>query len=448
MRIIILAVLCGCRLIACTCSPLTVCELVKQPVIFIGQVIEGGIESLREDPWHSRATHARFKVLERFRGLPAGAETVDVQLLFIPGMCSPIPYYLGNTYLVTPRWLNGTLTDGGCTSARDVERDGADVHYLREYFAGRMPANIHGRIAATGHDSDLVDFLLNMGEAKQLAGVQVTATHRNKTYSALTGSDGKYFLALPGPGYYTIRASLRSYFEAEEELSIAAHDCEVRNFALSTDNTISGTLWDERGQPVPEATLGLIDIDHPHDRSINHAWFDHAYSGKVDGSFTFEHVPVGRYLLAFNPDGPQSGALVERRPRSLFDSRFETTYYPLSSTRDQAQIINIQSNHIHLNRMDVVIGGHVEFRQVNIIVRFSDGTPMRTAKLEVAGEPLRSEDIVWHPRRPLGTTFQAPANRTLRIEVKDEFGRHLNAIYSAIYEPGTTSITHEFVISP
>jgi hypothetical protein len=66
--------------LACECRHLSVCELIQMPTVFIGEVIDGGVTSIRDDPWNSNVKHVRFRVLENFRGLPANAQTVDVEL--------------------------------------------------------------------------------------------------------------------------------------------------------------------------------------------------------------------------------------------------------------------------------------------------------------------------------------------------------------------------------
>ncbi len=120
LRSLILAGLAAGPALACDCTPMTVCELIQQPTIFIGEVIDGGITSLREDPWRSDFGRVRFKVLESLRGLPRGTRTVDVRLMSPGGMCSPIPYHSGKKYLVVPNEDDGALIDGPCFSARNV----------------------------------------------------------------------------------------------------------------------------------------------------------------------------------------------------------------------------------------------------------------------------------------------------------------------------------------
>src|SRR5579872_4831210 len=102
MRILLVLTAAILPAIACECVSQTICDVLRQPTLFIGEVIDGGITSIQEDPWHSIATLARFKVLANFRGLPAGSKTIDVELIASAGMCAPIPYHLGREYLMMP----------------------------------------------------------------------------------------------------------------------------------------------------------------------------------------------------------------------------------------------------------------------------------------------------------------------------------------------------------
>jgi hypothetical protein len=432
-------------LLACDCRRLTVCDLIDLPTIFIGEVIDGGVTSIRDDPWHSIVEHVRFKVTENFRGLPPGTKIVDVHLMPLPGMCAPIPYYPGKRYLVALSKRDGELYDGPCFQGRDVETAADDVREVRAYFAGKMLTNVHGQVAVAG-DSSLVDFLLSMGEAKPLAGVTISATRNGKTYSAVSSADGRYALPLPAAGVYQVRATLKPYVSEPAEISVSARGCAIQHFGLAVDNTISGKVWDEMGQPVKNAKVGLIDLDRFPSDSDRHAWFDHAYTEQPDRTFRFKDVPIGRYLLVFNPDGPNSSG--------LFDLPLESTYYPLASTRASARPIAVESGGVHLTGMDLVVGKRVEFRHVIVRVRFPDGTPMKTAQIGCVGLPLELGDLSWRLQRVTkenedgSVEFLAPADRKLQLEIRDRYGRDLKKTYTAAHEPGSATITQEFVVTP
>ena len=408
-------------------------------MIFIGEVIDGGVRSLADDPWHSNVRRARFRVIEAFRGLSPETKTVDVDLQALDGMCSPIPYYPGKRYLVTPtRENDGRFVDGPCFSGEDVERASEKVSYIRDYFAGKMPANVHGR-AVTARDTDdgWVDYLVMTGETKLLEGVRVTAVRGSEVYSTLTDSSGKYFLPLPGPGSYSVRALLPP-FKAQQptELSLSANGCVILNFGLRVDNTISGKVVNQKGEYVEYAEVSLVDIESRSSKPL-------ARSRVVgEGQFRFEHVPPGRYLIAINPEGPNS------------DFPFETTYYPLASTRESAKIVEISGNYAQVAGLNLILGPKSAFRQIRIKVVFEDGTLMKTALVSCSAlpagplpgrDPCSRLDVAL-PRDTF--KFEAPANLPLRIEVGDRYGRELGATYAAEFPAGPTLISHEFRVKP
>jgi hypothetical protein len=231
-------------------------------------------------------------------------------------------------------------------------------------------------------------------------------------------------------------------------ISVANKACSVHDFAMGIDTSISGHVFDNARpqQPLGSALVGLIDLNHPISEPDTHPWFNQEYT-EHDFAYKFENVPIGRYLLVFNPDGPRTGG--------LYDLPLESNYYPASSTRSAAKVIEVTSAGVHLTGMDLVAGERVEFRQVVVGVRFSDGAPMKTAAIRCVALPLKEgEPSLVFKNFPLlekddGTVhILAPANRKLRIEVQDAYGRKLNGSYAATYEPGSTPITQEFVVTP
>jgi hypothetical protein len=357
-------------------------------------------------------------------------------------MCSPNPYLVGQTYLVSPRLYDGKLHDGGCFQGRNVDGD-EEVRQVLDHFHGKTSTNIHGKVAVA-REYDLVDFLLGMGEARSLAGAQVVASNGRNQVSTVTDANGAYNLALPFSGKFTLRTFLSPYIAREPSLELTAPSnggCMERDLAFKIDNTISGRVWGSAGQPLEGAQVGLIDLDHPSSGEFSHAWFMKEYSEK-DRMFRFENVPIGRYLLVFNPDGPKSG--------SLFDLALESTYYPLGSDRAHAQIIEINRSGVHLSGMDLLVGQQVKFREITVHVRFTEGAPMKTAQIICVGLPRSTEDSAWTNWQVVskdGTVkFLAPANRKLRIEAKDSYGRKLKTSYSAEYAAGDSKIDRTFIV--
>jgi len=433
--------------IACECRHLTACEIVQLPTIFIGEVIEGGITSIRQDPWQTPVNHVRLKVIEIFRGLPANTKTVDMEIQLSPGMCSPNPFYMGHRYLVLPSKRDGKFYEGICFQSRDVGTYSEDLLQVRAFFTGKKEIDLHGRIGVSGRKKELVDSLLNYlldtGEAPRIAGARFLASRNGKIYHSTTNSNGEYHLILPGPGQYNLRAALAPY-TADPEISIpVSQACATHDFRLLTNNTISGRVLDTKYQPIKDAMIGLIDLE----RNFKDApLMTTAYAEEAGSIFEFKSVPLGRYLLVFNPEGP--------KPRSPLgaDLPFESTYYPPGSARDKAYKIEVKTDGVHFKGMDLKIGDPVAFRSVKVRVRFPDGAPMTTAEVGCIG--------ISSSKTPVGCNrssialesgiveFQVPTNHEIQLKVSDRYGRKLNGDYTATHPPGASMIAQEFIVTP
>jgi Carboxypeptidase regulatory-like domain len=418
--------------LACDCRQMTVCELMQQPILFVGEVINGGITSIREDPWYSTAEHVRFRVLETFRGLPRGTKTVDVKLFPPNGMCAPIPYQLGGKYLVVPSLQDGALTASGCIPYRDVESQAGDVQQVRQYFQAQLPINVQGEVSVSGN-------------GKPLQHARIVASRGGKEFSTLSNVDGKYRLDLPAEGEYTLQASLSPYQPGSKvRFTIANKGCAVEYLSLRINNSISGKVLDRSNQVLKDARVGLIDLDRPSDGPGLDASFYSTFVGRTNGIFEFENVPIGHYLLVFNPIGDPSSA--------AYKLPFENTYYPGGSNRSEARQIDISSSDIHLTGMNLIAGDPVRFRQVRVRVHFEGGEPMKTAMVHGFGLPRAQNDLYWNIAQIASKEgeleFPAPTNRELKIEIRDWYGRPLNAAYAATFPPGTSPIFQDFVVKP
>jgi hypothetical protein len=442
MRIALLLAAVATPVLGCSCAHFDACRLAELPILFVGEVVEGGITSIREDPWYAPVTHVRFRVIERFRGVPDDKQTVDVALTPSMGMCNPIPYVLGKRYVVAPQLWKGNLTDGACSAARDVDRVPDDLRLLREYFAASTFRKLMGRVAATDRFG-LTGYLLSIGEAKPLAGARVSAVLGEETYSAVTDADGRYTLDLPQAGRYRVRVDARPYAaEQVMEIPFPLKGCFMRDFGVTSGSTISGKIFDEKGQLTGGGRVGLIDLDAPSKGDIPPVVATDL--AERDSTFRFENVPLGRYLVVFNPSGPESD---QGPPRGL---PYETTYYPVGSARATARPVEIRAAGEHHAGIDLIAGKPVAFRKVTVRIRFPDGAPMVTAQIMGSGEPLDAGDLPWRVTRIAdkqgSVSFFAPANRRLKIELRDWHERDLKAAYAASYEPGTGDVVHEIVV--
>src|SRR5262245_46783558 len=110
--------------VGCSCASLSICELVeKADVIFLGEVIQGGLDP-GEDAWSGRPRTATLRIIEDYKGLPPDVREVTISLQYFRGMCSPGVYRRGErtlAFLARPG-ADGTLRDGACSGSR-FEKD-------------------------------------------------------------------------------------------------------------------------------------------------------------------------------------------------------------------------------------------------------------------------------------------------------------------------------------
>ncbi len=406
---------------------MTACELIVRPTLFIGERVSGGITSLRQDPWNTDINYARFRVLESFRGLPADAKAVDIELRPWPAMFSPVPYILGHKYLVAPGSFEGKLTDGSCFQGFDLDSFPDEVRQVREYFAGKLPLNVQGHVIGPAHGP----------------GITVSALRGGKTYSTGTRSDGFYLLPVPEAGAYTVFPTLAPYSAKAFDVKVPPVGCAVYDPYMMSDSSITGTVRDHKGRVVIDASVALIDLDSPQPDPREAFWF-RKFVRKKTARFEFTDMAIGRYLLISNPDGPNG----------VLNAPYEATYYPLASSRSNAQVIEINHAGTHLTGMDLVLGESVRLREVVVSVHFPDGAPMDTARVYCTGLPRKAGDLPWLFSQGtiygnLGIIrFSAPSDRKLHIEIEDFYRRPLEAVYSSTHEPGISRIRQEFVIKP
>lgn len=284
---------------ACSCTQTTICQrLDQQPVIFLGEVVSGGVDP-GTDPWQSRASSARLKVIEAFRGIPTGAEEVEVELTFMPGWCSPSPYLRGERILVMARRRNGKITDGGCTQSYP-ERNPSMSEALaitRKFSRGNAKPEIRGTIAPNV-SADSVEYVIATHEAGPVAGVTVILEDRDKTYQAVSGPDGTYSISGMPPGSYRIRTEAPGFDQPDgpRTVTVKQGGCVVQDLGLRTRNSVEGYVFDHNNKPVGGLTVFLNRKDSKR---------MYGKKGKTDaaGAFRFTEVNPGEHTLVVSPEG-------------------------------------------------------------------------------------------------------------------------------------------------
>lgn len=418
-----------------SCRAPTICERAQAPVLFVGQVIAGGV-GLQEDPYDSDVPFAEFEVLEMLRGQPPATGRVRIGLTNPKGMGEAIPYFPGKKYLVGRRSLEDQSPFGQCEIGFDVEARSAEFSLIRRQLAGELNRTIIGKVSSIPVP-ELLILAATRGWAMPLHAATVTATRGNRQFLVKTGRDGEYTLKVPDSGIYWVDARFGNYkFERPVRAEIQENGCAVADLGLTANSTISGRVWDHQGKTVPDAEVGLVDLDRPPQRPGGHAFFYTADTSREHHEFTFKHVPVGRYLLVYNPGGPTA-----RAPH-------ESSYFPLNSSRQSAGVIEVNRDGMHLEHLDLIIGRAVPFRAVTVVAELADGRPMPDPDVVVTEVTPTGVAPRWRQiqRIKSSVVLEVPADRKIRIELTDLYKRPLAGTYISIHEPGAAPIGKTYIV--
>src|SRR5580700_1698035 len=381
-----LAVISVQKAIGCECAVRDICTRVQEvPVIFLGEVIEGGLEP-NQDAWGGSASFARLRVVDRYKGLPKDAKEVVIQLNFIPGMCAPMPYRKGEQTLVfaDDPDEDGNFGDGACTESRFAKDVPDDLAYVRRYFKGQTSPTIWGRVAAN-EEASLVDFILDTHEGQLVEGARVTVEGRGKLRSATTDSHGRYEISGLEPGDYVVRGAKNGYAgEGEFRVQVKGRGCAIQNLGLFAKNSVEGRVIDPDGKPVVGVLVYLQkagEKERPADTD-------------AQGAFRFEKIDPGSYYLVLSPRGPTP------------DSPFSARFYGGAESREQAKPIEITPDSV-LRGLGINSSKTLATRNIRVALTWPDGKPVKWAFVVCA------EDSEWF--RSVGVSPDDDGVATCRV---------------------------------
>ncbi|MEO5924956.1 MAG: carboxypeptidase-like regulatory domain-containing protein [Bryobacteraceae bacterium] len=275
---------------ACTCAgpPPPPCEFVELvPRIFLATATE-----VRGDG-ASSVQSAHLSVDEIFRGtLPGQIERYQYPF------CESVSFQIGHQYVFyQSEDATKPMMVSPCSRDSDVQDSREDVRYLRDYAAGHATTHIRGNL-----DRDLDRFARSYKEYEQkrpMKNVTVQITGNGIDRRVKTNASGDYRVSGIAPGNYRIQISEPGFTREDLAVSIRPQGCAVRDFKLTADRHVHGTVRDENGHPVGGVNVSMKRADQELD------FIEQQYLltiSKADGTFSFDGVWPGRYHLGANLD--------------------------------------------------------------------------------------------------------------------------------------------------
>ena len=361
-------IICSTPVLACSCAEhgTPVCAAYwRSDAVFVGQLRDITPPDPKSTNRLPVAT-LHFIVEQSFRGITSG--TVDIETL--SGTSCDGNFVKGIRYLIYAHREaeSKQLFAGPCSRTTELRYADEDLSYLRSLAQQGVKESVAGRIAQSKYEP--------------IAGVKIEVRKENKSFETTSDEKGNFSLSLAGPGTYTVkllvpssigvlshREDLISNIDTTDTLTTIEYkveleksECDYREFDLfpvdlHATAEISGTVMTASDRPVNGGDVYLLEGEEDSNRFL---------SAKIEanGSFKFENVAVGEYLLVLNPD---NRAPDENEPP------YARTFYPHAIDASRATKIVVTEG-AKLENLTLRVGPPWRARTVSGKVVWEDGS--------------------------------------------------------------------------
>src|SRR6185369_7679974 len=327
------------------------------PVVFTGKVA-----SLSEEKGSGRWSHrvGHFEAVEGFVGVTSG--TVDVRTGMGGGDCG-YGFVSGESYFVYAYRGGegaGALWVSVCGATKSVAKAHTDLAYARQVSRGADRALLFGRVISSAR-SGLQDPLEQTG----IANVKVTAEGQaGQHLTAVTDAEGFFSFAGSREGVYTVRAAVPDRFPgiAPQEVTVPAGDCKGLLLESNALASLAGRVVEAGSNPTYGLEIKLIPADATDGADSKAGEESHT---SFDGTYSWEHLPPGSYILVVNPTEPSY------LPKE--EDLYPKAFFPRGGSAAEAERIVLRPAENRTLPDFVILP--VARRAVTGVVRWPDGRP-------------------------------------------------------------------------
>lgn len=258
--------------------------------------------------------------------------------------------------VVSPNvWVAST-----CSRSGGVEYRANDIKYLDNR------SKVAGKTRLSGQLSQYIANAIEeeRSEYKFLENYKIRVFGNGKDIELRTDKHGSYEIYDLPPGKYKLfPESVEGYAfysgqSGPVEIEVRAGQHSERDFEYFINNAIRGKFFDTSGNPLKDVCLHLVPA-----RGKQAQYFYQGDCTEPDGSFEFERIPAGSYVLVVNREGKVTAA-----------EPFGTFYYPNATRREGATEITIAPGQFRENLI-ITAPRTAEVIEVTGVLLFENGKP-------------------------------------------------------------------------
>ena len=369
---------------ACSCFAIEPDTAYQNAIVVFSGTVERVNEITREIVYDgkTRVTSdgriAIVKVEQYFKG--SGGPTIELRSR---NSSCDINFEAGKHYLIysTRDAESGELAAYTCsrTKLMDDNYSKPDTSYLRHIARGEQPTMLYGFVFKNTEES------ARRGGPNPVGAVTVTIEGEGKRLEMKTDSKGYFELFGLPTGSYRIYTSLTGKVRGGDAQTVELKGVASVAFRTTMLGSLKGRLLDQENQPVADL---MVEIVHPGLPGLHARESIATYVTSLeDGTFVFDEVLAGRYMLAVNSTGR----------RSLYGAPFLPSYFPKAGSPAEAQVIVITDS-ASTDVGDFVLQDRYPTVPVSGIAVDTDGKPVGRAYIN-----LHQNGAGWDATRPVQT---------------------------------------------
>jgi len=252
-----------------------------------------------------------------------------------------------------------------CSRSNSVKSAADDLMYLEKMSKVKGKTRLSGTIMQVDEPAVAGE----EGSYKRLAGIKVTIVGNGKKIELKTDENGVYEIYdLPVGKYKVTTEKINGYKSNNsdgykstdwEEVEIEAESLSEQDFRFTIDNSISGKIFDSKGNVLESVCLDLIPT-----RGEKPPYFYKFNCTDKNGYFKIDEIPIGSYVIVIN----EKNEISARQP-------FGTFFYPNKTNREEAVVITIGPGN-HFKDLIINAPNTAETITISGVLLFADGKPV------------------------------------------------------------------------
>ncbi len=321
----------------------------------------------------SRLTRYHFHIDEQFSGADSGAASeIDIFSGGPDGDCGYRFKANGRYVVFAHRGKDGRLFATICDGTRPEADARALLPQLRSMRDGRRVASVFGVLRRADPP-----FLSAPNDPDDpLPNVSVKIRSRDDRFETSTDADGVFRFYDVHSGEYSLTADLpagtgltHKNLGSLQPFTIPDGACFEYDVDALPTGSIHGSVLDPSGKPLDLASLELYRAGN-FSASRPGLW---AFQG-AEGSFDFDHIGPGDYILVFN-----------RANRMNPNAPFKRAFYPGVADLSEAQPIHLDDG-AQLSKVDIHVSDRYPARQLRVQLKWLGARPPGSVTVAVKAE--------------------------------------------------------------